>query len=128
MDGATLMQEQQAGERVWQLRRKRRLTRSEFAKLIGVSEQHVGRIERGAATITVPVLAKICDALGVSADYIIYGSADPMAAASALNGLSREQAQVTLDIAMNVITFLSTKNGNNALLQEVYRRAQSASV
>ena len=119
------MQERLAGERIGQLRRERKMTRAEFAGLIGISKQHLGRIERGARTIPVALVAKICDALSVSADHIIFGSADPMAAASALNGLSREQAQVTLDIAMNVIAFLSTENGNNALLQEVYRRTKA---
>ena len=121
------MLEKQAGERIGQLRRERKMSRAEFAELIGVSEQHVGRIERGSSAISVAVIMRICNAFSVSADYILYGSADPMAAASALNGLSREQAQVTLDIAMNVITFLSTESSNNALLQEVYRRTLQAS-
>ena len=121
------MWRKKAGERIGQLRRERKLSRAKFAKLIGVSERHLGRMERGDSAVSVAAVARICDAFSVSADYIIFGCADPMAAASALNGLSREQAQVTLDIAMNVISFLCTENGNNALLQEVYRRSRTVS-
>jgi len=114
------MWEQQVGERISQLRRNRNLTRAEFGKLTSLSEQHVGKIERGK-TITVESIIKICEKIGVSSDYIIFGSHAPMAAAAALHGLTHEQAQVTLDIAMNVIKFLSTETGNNTLIQEVFR-------
>jgi transcriptional regulator with XRE-family HTH domain len=115
------MWERQVGERVSRIRKDRNLTRSEFGKLISLPEWHVGKIERGS-TISVSSIAKICKKTGVSADYIIFGNRDPMAAVAELNGLTHEQAQITLDIAMNVIKFLSTETGNNVLLQEVLRR------
>jgi len=115
------MWERQVGERISQLRKERNLTRAEFGELIGLSARYVGKIERGD-TITVASIVKICNKTGVSADYIIFGSHDPMATAAALSGLTREQAQATLDIAMNVIKFLSTETGNNALIQEVLRQ------
>jgi transcriptional regulator with XRE-family HTH domain len=115
------MWEQQVGERVSQIRKNRNLTRAEFGQLISLSERHVGKIERGN-TITVESIVKICKKIGVSADYIIFGSHDPMATVATLNDLTYEQVQVTLDIAMNVIKFLSTETGNNALIQEVFRQ------
>lgn len=122
------MWERQVGERVSQLRRERNLTRAEFGELIGLPERYVGKIERGEHTITVTAIAKICNKIGVSADYIIFGGCDPIAAVAALNGLTHEQAKVTLDIVMNVIRFLSTETGNNVLIQEVLRQHQPAIV
>jgi transcriptional regulator with XRE-family HTH domain len=116
------MWEQQIGERISQLRKERKLTRLEFGEMIGKSGQYVGRIERGSHTVSAAVIKKISDETGVSADYLIHGTADPVYTVASFNGLSRAQAQVTLDIAMNVINFLRTPNGNNTLLQEALRQ------
>lgn len=118
------MWEHQVGERVSQLRRERRLTRAEFGDLIGKSAQYVGRIERGTRVITGDVVNRICEKTGVTADYIIRGTADPLAIVELLSGLSHSQIQVTLEIAADVIKFLNTAGGNNALMQEVLRRSQ----
>lgn len=116
------MWEQQVGERIMNLREGRNLTRAQFGDLIGLSAQHVGKIERGSQSITVMTVAKICGATGVSSDYIIFGSINPTAAAEALKGLSSEQIQITLEIAMKVAQFLNTANGNHTLIQEVLCR------
>ena len=116
------MCEQQVGERVGQLRRQRRQTRAEFGDMIGVSERNAGRIERGTFALSCAMIAKICEITGVSADYLIFGIEDPLSAAAMLKGLSRAQIQVVLEIATQVIQFISTENGNNALIQEALRR------
>jgi len=122
------MWEQQVGERIVRLRKEQRLSRTEFGKLTGLSGRYIGNIERGSYSITVAAIKKICSVFGVSSDYIIFGSIDQTAAIEALYGISPEQIQVTLEIAMQVAKFLSTKNGNNALIQEVLRRSQKTPV
>lgn len=121
------MWDRQIGERVGQLRRQRKLTRAEFGEMIGLSEQYVGRIERGSRIITVAAISKICNVTGVTADYLIFGTEDPISKIALLYGLSRDQVQITLDIAMKVFEFLSTENGNNVLIQEALRRQNTAS-
>jgi len=118
------MWQRQVGARIYQLRRERKLTRAELGKLIGRSEQYVGRVERGTLVISGDVVNKLCDATGVSADFIIRGTVDPLDIVASLRGLSHDQIQVTLDIAAEIIKFLSTEDGNNALLQEALRRSQ----
>jgi transcriptional regulator with XRE-family HTH domain len=118
------MWNEQAGARVSQLRTERNLTRTEFGELISKSEQYIGRIERGTLAISGEIAAKISDATGVSTDYILRGTVDPLATVAALHGLSREQIQITLDIAAEIIKFVSTDDGNNVLLQEVLRRSR----
>ena len=114
------------GERLKNLRREHNWTRAEAGNLLGISEQQLGRIERGSRHITVETLDKVCELTGASADYILRGIVDPVHKVAAVNGLSNEQVQVTLDIAMNVIRFINTKNGNNALLKEAFRQSQPA--
>lgn len=123
-NGGRGMWQRQVGARIYQLRRERKLTRAELGKLIGRSEQYVGRVERGTLVISGDVVNKLCDATGVSADFIIRGTVDPLDIVASLRGLSHDQIQVTLDIAAEIIKFLSTEDGNNALLQEALRRSQ----
>ena len=119
------MWEKQVGERVYQLRMERNLNKAEFGELVGLSEQYVEKIEQGKHIISAAAICKICEKVGVSADFIICGIVDPAYMISKFYGLSREQAKVTLDIAMNVIDFLNTPNGNHALLQETLRQHQA---
>jgi len=122
------MWKKQVGRRVCQLRRERNLTRAEFGKMIGRSAQYIGQIERGTLAISGDAVNRMCDTMGISADFIIRGTADPLATVASLKGLSCEQIQVTLDIASDVIKFLSTTGGNNALLQEALRRSRKQAV
>ena len=116
--------EQQVGERISLLRKERNLTKAEFGAMIGLSAHYVGRIERGKHTISAAAVNRICDATGVSSDFIIRGTVDPVYTIAAFSGLSQEQAKVTLDIVMNVIKFIGTSAGNHTLLQELLRQHQ----
>jgi transcriptional regulator with XRE-family HTH domain len=118
------MWKRQVGERIHQLRRGRNLTRAEFGALIGKSEQYIGRLERGTLVISSDIVVRICEETGVSADYVLRGTIDPLATVASLHGLSQEQIHVTLEIAEGIIRFLRTAGGNNALLQEAMRRSQ----
>lgn len=48
-----------------------KLTQEDAAERIGVSAEFYARIERGNALPSVPTLARICSALGVSADVLL---------------------------------------------------------
>ncbi|MCG8416962.1 MAG: helix-turn-helix domain-containing protein [Proteobacteria bacterium] len=52
-------------------RKALKLTQEDAAERIGVSAEFYARIERGHALPSVPTLARICSALGVSADVLI---------------------------------------------------------
>jgi transcriptional regulator with XRE-family HTH domain len=109
----------QVGERVGKLRRERNLSRAQFGKIAGLSEQHVGKIERGVHGISGTAIAKICNATGVSSDFILFGITDPTSTAAELSGLSQEQIEIGLDMLKRLAKLIHTDNGNHALLQEV---------
>lgn len=59
--------------RLFDLRRKKRLSQDEFAALTGIHKNQIGRYERGEAQPTAGRIEKICDVLGVSKDYLFDG-------------------------------------------------------
>lgn len=48
-------------------------TREKFAELLDVSVSYMAEVERGRTGISLKMLIKICDVLGLSADYVLFG-------------------------------------------------------
>ena len=49
-------------------------TREEFAEKLDVSISYLAELERGRTGISVKLLIKVCDVLGLSADYVLFGA------------------------------------------------------
>ena len=65
------------GARIRKIRdEKYKETRQVFAERCGLSENHLGKLERGALQISMSALNNICSATGTTADYILYGSSE----------------------------------------------------
>lgn len=48
-------------------------TREKFAEKLDVSVSYLAELERGRTGISVKMLIKVCNVLGLSADYVIFG-------------------------------------------------------
>lgn len=48
-------------------------TREQIAEKLEVSVSYMAEVERGKTGISVKMLIKMCDVLGLSADYILFG-------------------------------------------------------
>lgn len=48
-------------------------TREQFAELLEVSVSYMAEVERGRTGVSVKMLIKICNLLGLSADYVLFG-------------------------------------------------------
>ena len=48
-------------------------TREKFAEKLDVSVSYLAELERGRTGISVKMLIKVCNVLGLSADYILFG-------------------------------------------------------
>ncbi len=48
-------------------------TREKFAEKLDVSVSYLAEVERGRTGISVKMLIKMCELLGLSADYILFG-------------------------------------------------------
>lgn len=51
-------------------------TRQSFAERCGLSENHLGKLERGEILISIKTLNKICSASGANANYILFGECE----------------------------------------------------
>ena len=59
--------------RIRKAREEMGYTREKFAELLDVSVSYMAEVERGRTGISVKMLLKICNVLGLSADYILFG-------------------------------------------------------
>jgi len=49
-------------------------TRETFAEKLDVSVSYLAELERGRTGISVKMLIKVCNVLGLSADYVLFGT------------------------------------------------------
>ena len=49
-------------------------TREKFAEKLDVSVSYLAELERGSTGISVKMLVKVCNVLGLSADYVLFGN------------------------------------------------------
>lgn len=60
--------------RIRSAREEKGYTREKFAEALDVSVSYLAELERGRTGISVKMLIKVCNTLGLSADYILFGS------------------------------------------------------
>jgi transcriptional regulator with XRE-family HTH domain len=61
------------GIRIKKARERLNITQEYISEKIDVGPQHISDIERGAVGISIDTLIKLCGALEVTADYILFG-------------------------------------------------------
>lgn len=89
------------GQRIMVRRKARRMTQEELAEKLGVSTQMISNLELGKKAIRPENLAKVCDVLGLSADFILIGINTKIAVdtvAEKLTQLTAEELQMISDI------------------------------
>jgi len=60
--------------RIRKAREDQGYTRERFAEKLDVSVSYLAELERGRTGISVKMLKKVCNLLGLSADYVIFGT------------------------------------------------------
>ncbi|MHB1406148.1 MAG: helix-turn-helix domain-containing protein [Desulfitobacteriaceae bacterium] len=73
MEKNTGIDNKTVGQRIRQERDKLKLSREEFAEMIGLSDYYVGQLERGERQMSLPVLVKVTHCLHLSLDYLVFG-------------------------------------------------------
>ena len=107
--------------RITEIRHDNNLTQAQFAELLGISKDSVGRIERGEKSPgdLIPV---ICKKLGVSSDYIYFGKTDPLADIAYLRDYDPAELQILLDCLKRLMGVIDTANGNDIIMNELMRQ------
>lgn len=85
-------------------------TREKFAELLDVSVSYMAEVERGRTGISVKMLIRICEVLGLSADYVLFGN-DREEDALRLNQIHRIDEKY-LPLLDSVIAELLAISGN----------------
>ena len=67
------------GQRIIELRRKKNLSQTDLARMVGLSYAQIGRYETKGAQPPAEALKKIADALDTNVDFLIYGNSDEKA-------------------------------------------------
>lgn len=81
------------GKRISQTRKAQGLTQENLAEQIGLSMQSVSCIELGKKGVRPENLIKICEALEVSADYLLFGKRETAVTDPFFNKLSKLRAE-----------------------------------
>jgi transcriptional regulator with XRE-family HTH domain len=64
------------GHKIAELRKQKNVSQVDFAKMVGVSREMIGRYERDEVIPSIEVAKKIADALDVSLDYLVGGASN----------------------------------------------------
>ena len=62
------------GERIREIRTKKKLTQAALAEMSGVEPSNISHIERAATKLSLPTLVNIANALDVSLDELVYNN------------------------------------------------------
>lgn len=65
------------GERLKEERLRRHLTQEELSEIVELTPAFIGHIERGDRSLSLDTLVKLCNALGVTIDYLLSDTLSP---------------------------------------------------
>lgn len=98
------------GQRIMLRRKSLRLTQEELAEKIDVSTQMISNLELGKKAIRPENLAKVCDVLDVSADYVLTGAKRQKEELNILIEKLMELSENELKIISSIINYMSEKS------------------
>ncbi|MBQ9949386.1 MAG: helix-turn-helix transcriptional regulator [Clostridia bacterium] len=96
------------GQRIMVRRKSLRMTQEELAEKLGVSTQMISNLELGKKAIRPDNLARVCEVLELSADFVLTGSNTK----SAVDAISEKLVQLTaeeLQMVSDMIDYMNSK-------------------
>lgn len=96
------------GQRILSKRKAMGLTQEALADKLGVSTQMISNLELGKKAIRPENLVKVCEALGLSADYVLTGSNTSTAVDIVADKLSK-LSDTELQMINDMIDYMSSK-------------------
>ena len=96
------------GQRIMFRRKALRLTQEELAEKLGVSTQMISNLELGKKAIRPENLARVCDVLGLSANFVLTGTNTK----TAVDAVAEKLVQLTaeeLQMVSDMIDYMNSK-------------------
>ncbi len=101
----------QIGEQIKLAREAARLTQEALAERIDVSPQYISDLERGVVGVSIATLKRICTALGVSSDRILFGAEShnrAVALADQCRGLAESEFRLLSEIVERYVAAVNS--------------------
>ena len=97
--------------RIRKAREEMGYTREKFAEKLDVSVSYLAELERGRTGISVKMLIKVCNVLGLSADYVLFGEerSDDKMRLDAINRISPEYIPLLDKVIIELLTLSGNK-------------------
>ena len=106
------------GERIYESRKRRKLTQSDLAEMVGISNTYLSHIENGSKNMSMDTFIDIVNALGVTADELLIDNirTDDMLlgdkVSEVLKGCSVYEKKVMLDVLAAIKKALIANKNN----------------
>lgn len=97
------------GQRIMVRRKALRMTQEELSETLGVSTQMISNLELGKKAIRPENLAKVCEVLELSADFVLNG----VSTKTAVDAIAEKLIQLTkeeLQMVNDMIDYMNNKN------------------
>lgn len=65
------------GKRINRIRKKSKMTQSQLASLLGLSDESISNMEKGKTTCMPDHITRMCQIFKISADYFYFGTKEP---------------------------------------------------
>lgn len=107
-----IMLRKEIGLRIRNIRLDMNLSKQSFAKMLGISGQYLGMVERGAGSLSIEKLQVLCNLTGLPADYILFGKNPslPLELRNSLSDFSDEQIISGCEVLEKFTLFLKNIN------------------
>ena len=88
------------------------MSKEEFSKLLGISGQYLGIVERGKSCLSIEKLKRLCDLTNTSADYILFGKNNNIKSETSkmLESFSNEEIELGCDTLKKLAVFIKSIN------------------
>lgn len=96
------------GQRIMVRRKALRMTQEDLAEKLGVSTQMISNLELGKKAIRPDNLAKVCEILGLSADFVLTGSKTATAVDSVVEKLTQLTSE-ELRMVNDMVDYMNKK-------------------
>ena len=101
----------ETGNRIWELRKKKDLTREKLSEMADISVQFLADIEKGRKSMTLATLRKLSEAQMTTTDYIVYGrdsyseniDSELLALCSSLSTVNQKRAVKILKVFIDAV-------------------------
>ncbi len=100
------------GKRIKEKRISKKLTQEQLGELCELSSAHIGHIERGTRVLSVDVLFRIAQKLGVSVDYLLFDSVENENLLNSIVPILQDADKKKADSFLNTVKVLANNIDN----------------